>query len=98
MRMPPSSRVVLVTGAARGIGLAIAQWFIERDWHVALLDIDRDTLARTVAQWHESSRVLSLHADVSAPADVGRAVAELRERFGRIDALINNAGVAVFKP
>ena len=96
--MASPSRVALVTGAARGIGLAIAQWFIERDWRVALLDVDRETLTRTMAQWRDASRVLSLHADVSAPADVARAVAQLRERFGRIDALVNNAGVAVFKP
>ena len=96
--MASLSRVALVTGAARGIGLAIAQWFIERDWRVALLDVDRDTLTRTMARWRDMSHVLSLHADVSAPADVARAVAQLRERFGRIDALVNNAGVAVFKP
>ena len=85
--MASPSRVALVTGAARGIGLAIAQWFIERDWRVALLDVDRDTLTRTMAQWRDASRVLSVHADVSVPADVAGAVAQLRERFGRIDAL-----------
>jgi NAD(P)-dependent dehydrogenase (short-subunit alcohol dehydrogenase family) len=96
--MAASSRVALVTGAGRGIGLAIAKWFIAQDWRVALLDNDRETLTRTMAQWRGASNVLSLHADVSVPADVARAVTQLRERFGRIDALVNNAGIAVFKP
>jgi NAD(P)-dependent dehydrogenase (short-subunit alcohol dehydrogenase family) len=97
-RMAASSRVALVTGAARGIGLAIAQWFIARDWRVALLDNDRETLMRTMAQWRDAPNVLSLHADVSVPVDVARAVARLRGHFGRIDVLVNNAGVAMFKP
>lgn len=96
--MASPSRVALVTGAARGIGLAIAQWFVVQDWRVALLDNDRETLTRTMAQWRDASHVLALHTDVSVPADVARAVTHLREHFGRIDALINNAGVAVFKP
>ena len=99
--MPPvaDARVAFITGAARGIGLAIAQWFDARDWRVALIDIDRATLARTHAQWPDgASRVLALPCDVSQPDQVDAAVQATVERFGRIDALVNNAGVAVFKP
>jgi NAD(P)-dependent dehydrogenase (short-subunit alcohol dehydrogenase family) len=99
--VPPAAdaRVALVTGAARGIGLAIAQWFVARDWRVALIDIDRDTLARTHAQWTVNpQRVLAQPCDVSQADQVATAVQATVERFGRIDALINNAGVAVFKP
>jgi meso-butanediol dehydrogenase / (S,S)-butanediol dehydrogenase / diacetyl reductase len=92
------ARVAFVTGAARGIGLAIAQWFHVRDWCVALVDIDRQTLSRTTAEWGDSERVLALPCDVSQPEDVAQAVAQTVARFGRIDALVNNAGVAVFKP
>jgi len=92
------ARVALVTGAARGNGLAIAQWFHARDWRVALIDVDRQTLARTAVDWGEDSRWLALPCDVSLPDDVQRAVAATAARFGRIDALVNNAGVAVFKP
>jgi NAD(P)-dependent dehydrogenase (short-subunit alcohol dehydrogenase family) len=95
---PSSGRVALVTGAARGIGLAIAQWFLARDWRVALIDIDRPTLARTAAEWGDDERVLALPCDVSLPDEVQRAVEAIAARFGRIDALVNNAGVAVFKP
>ncbi|HSB98424.1 MAG TPA: SDR family NAD(P)-dependent oxidoreductase, partial [Burkholderiaceae bacterium] len=91
-------RVAFVTGAARGIGLAIAQWFHARDWRVALIDIDRETLLRTHAAWGDAERVLAVPCDVSQPGQVDAAVQAIVDRFGRIDALVNNAGVAVFKP
>ena len=96
--MAAAGRVALVTGAARGIGLAIAQWFDARDWRVALLDIDHDQLQRTFAQWPRRERALALHADVSNAGQVVEAVRRTEAEFGRIDALVNNAGVAVFKP
>jgi meso-butanediol dehydrogenase / (S,S)-butanediol dehydrogenase / diacetyl reductase len=103
MSDPTTTRpVAFVTGAARGIGLAIARWFLAHGHAAALIDIDADTLARTeaqlVAEDGSADRVLAVHADVSDPAQVARAVALTDARFGRIDALINNAGVAVFKP
>ena len=96
--LPTPSRVAIVTGGARGIGLAIARWFLAHYYQVALIDIDAVTLARTEAELDDAKRVLALHADVSQPDQVARAVAAVDARFGRIDALINNAGVAVFKP
>jgi NAD(P)-dependent dehydrogenase (short-subunit alcohol dehydrogenase family) len=93
-----AGRVALITGAARGIGLAIAQWFDARDWRVVLLDIDQQQLQRTFAQWPHRDRALALHADVSSPQEVTDAVRKVDAAFGRIDALVNNAGVAVFKP
>jgi meso-butanediol dehydrogenase/(S,S)-butanediol dehydrogenase/diacetyl reductase len=96
--MTAAVRVALVTGAARGIGLAIAQWFDARDWRVVLLDIDQPQLQRTFAQWPRRDRALALHADVSSPEQVADAVRKTESAFGRIDALVNNAGVAVFKP
>ena len=89
--------VALVTGGARGIGLAIGRWFLARGYRVALLDIDAATLARTEAELAAPGRVLALHADVGHPAQVQAAVARTEAAFGRIDALVNNAGVAVFK-
>jgi NAD(P)-dependent dehydrogenase (short-subunit alcohol dehydrogenase family) len=78
--------------------MAIAQWFDARDWSVALLDIDGEQLRRTFASWPHRERALALHADVSDAAQVAAAVARTDAAFGRIDALVNNAGVAVFKP
>ncbi len=93
----PPTPVAVVTGGARGIGLACGQWFLDHGYHVALIDIDATTLARTDAELVDPQRVLTVHADVSKPDQVDAAVARVVERFGRIDALVNNAGVAVFK-
>jgi NAD(P)-dependent dehydrogenase (short-subunit alcohol dehydrogenase family) len=89
--------VAVVTGAARGIGLAIARGFLRRGYQVALLDIDHATLSATVAEL-SSQDVHGIHCDVSDPEQVAQAAAEVVQRFGRVDALVNNAGVAVFKP
>jgi len=93
-----SSPVAVITGGARGIGLAIGQWFLARGHRIALVDIDQQTLERTVAAFDNPRDVLGVHADVSNPGQVRDAVATIEARFGRIDALVNNAGVAVFKP
>ena len=92
--------VAVVTGAARGIGLAVVQWFLKRGYRVALFDIDAQTLAQTEAQWSgdDAARVMACRVDVADPESVGVGMAAVDGRFGRIDALVNNAGVAVFKP
>jgi NAD(P)-dependent dehydrogenase (short-subunit alcohol dehydrogenase family) len=93
-----SKRVALVTGAARGIGLATATRFLEDGWHVAMLDILGDTLRSAVDALGRADATLALEADVSDVSAVQAAVKQARQRFGRIDALVNNAGIAVFKP
>jgi NAD(P)-dependent dehydrogenase (short-subunit alcohol dehydrogenase family) len=93
-----SQPVAVVTGGARGIGLAIGQWFLEHDHRVVLLDIDADTLSQTAARLNDPEHVLALHCDVSNPQQVQAAVGTVTTAFGRVDALVNNAGVAVFKP
>jgi NAD(P)-dependent dehydrogenase (short-subunit alcohol dehydrogenase family) len=98
MSHPLPSPVAVVTGGARGIGLAIGQWFRARGHRIALIDIDAPTLDRTVAAFDDPQSVFGVHADVSQGGQVRAAVAAIEERFGRIDALVNNAGVAVFKP
>ena len=90
--------VAVVTGGARGIGLAVAQWFLARGYRVALIDIDAETLRKTEAQLADPERVLAVNHDVSKPDQVAAAIETIDQRFGRIDALVNNAGVAVFKP
>jgi len=94
----PLVKLAVVTGAARGIGLAIAEKFLAEGWSVALLDIDGRTLARTAERLRAPERVLAIECDVADPRQVQAAVDRVAERFGRIDALVNNAGIAVFKP
>ena len=90
--------VAVVTGGARGIGLAVAQWFLAHGHRVALWDVDAATLQATEAALDDPGRVLAVACDVSNPDQVAAATAQVVARFGRIDALVNNAGVAVFKP
>jgi meso-butanediol dehydrogenase/(S,S)-butanediol dehydrogenase/diacetyl reductase len=94
-----SSRpVAVVTGGARGIGLAVGRWFLAHGHRVALIDIDAETLWPAAAALGGEAEVLALHCDVSDPAAVQASIDDIASRFGRIDALVNNAGVAVFKP
>lgn len=90
-----TTKVALVTGAARGIGLATTDLFVEIGWHVAMVDRDTEELQRVAA---ERSGVTAIVADVSNPQDAGRMVTQTLEIGGRLDALVNNAGVARFGP
>ena len=88
-------KTALVTGAARGIGLATTTLFLEEGWRVAMIDRDAPELAKAA---EDLANVLPVVADVSIPGDATRLVSETLAAFGRIDALVNNAGVADFGP
>ena len=90
-----TDKVALVTGAARGIGLATTKLFLEHGWKVAMVDRDELELQKALGELHD---VLPVFADVSIPDQVTGMVSKVLGAFGRIDALINNAGVAFFKP
>ena len=90
-------KAALITGAARGIGLTTAKRFLADGWRVALLDIDSDTLERTHAALAEPDTI-AVCCDVADPSAIARAVASVGEKFRRLDALVNNAGIAIFKP
>ena len=90
--------VAVVTGGARGIGLATGQWFLANGYRIALLDVDEATLANTATVLHNPGSVMCLTCDVSSEASVNAVMAQVYAKFGRIDALVNNAGIAVFKP
>lgn len=91
-------KAALVTGAGRGIGLATARRFRAEGWRVALLDIDPALLDAAMAELAAPEETLALQADVGDPAAVAAAVGRAAARFGRLDALVNNAAIAVFKP
>jgi len=96
--MDTTTKVALVTGAARGIGLATAWRFLAEGWRVALLDIDGDNLQRTYSAIGKPDVTLAITGDVADPKTAGDAIEQIEKRFGRLDALINNAGIAIFKP
>lgn len=90
----PSEKIAVITGAARGIGLATAGRFLDEGWGVALLDIDGNGLAAADL----SGATLLIACDVADPGQVTDAMNNVTTHFGRIDALVNNAGTALFKP
>ena len=83
-------RTALVTGAARGIGLAIASRFVAEGARVALVDVDRGVEG---AAKRLGEHALGLVADVTATDDVERAATTVRTRWGRLDVVVNNAGI-----
>jgi NAD(P)-dependent dehydrogenase (short-subunit alcohol dehydrogenase family) len=93
-----SQKVALITGAARGIGLATAKRFLADGWRVALLDIDGDNLQRTYAAIGKPDVTLAITGDVADPKTAANTIEAISKRFGRLDALVNNAGIAIFKP
>src|SRR5664280_1281353 len=86
-------RVALVTGGARGIGFETAKALIARGASVAIVDLDADSVSRAAGELHDQ-RALGLAADVTDRSAMQRAVAETVERFGSLDVLVANAGIA----
>jgi NAD(P)-dependent dehydrogenase (short-subunit alcohol dehydrogenase family) len=84
-------KATIVTGGASGIGLATAERLVAEGARVALLDIDGEAAERAAAELGGES--IGLRADVSSEEEVAAAFATVRERFGTIDALHNNAGI-----
>src|ERR1700730_15453747 len=95
---PSPPKVALVTGAAGGIGLPIAKRFLADGWRVALLDIEGELLGKSVNALADAGDTLGLHCDVSDARAVAGEFAEIERRFGRLDALVNHAGIAVLGP
>ena len=89
-------RTVLITGAGNGIGQALARGFASDGANVVACDVDDEGLEETV-RGHNGSFEVS-HCDVTSAGDVEGLVSKTLDRFGQIDVLFNNAGVAYQKP
>ena len=87
----------IVTGASGGIGTAVAKAFIEHGYNVVLSGTNQDRLNAAAANIRSPERVLSVVADVADPADRKHLIEQALSRFGRLDVLVNNAGVAILK-
>ena len=83
-------KVAIITGASGGIGAGLVAGYRSRDWAVV-------ASARTITPSRDPD-LLTVAADITEPATAGQIVGRALERFGRIDTLVNNAGVAIPKP
>lgn len=89
-----ADQVVLVSGASRGIGKALAKGFTDRDAQVIITGREIETLTETAKELSAGNRpVEPVVCDVAKPDDIRKAVANVLEKFGRIDTLVNVAGV-----
>jgi NAD(P)-dependent dehydrogenase (short-subunit alcohol dehydrogenase family) len=95
--MTSTSKVAVVTGAAQGIGRRVAEVLADGGYALALTDLHDST--ETLAAVGERGReALDVPGDVSVEADVAAFAEQVRERFGRVDVLVNNAGISFIAP
>ena len=88
-------KVALITGAGSGIGAATAGLFAQEGAAVALVDLGRESLEAVAARLKSAGgEALVMAGDVTKRADTERLVDETLNRFGRVDVLVNSAGVA----
>jgi NAD(P)-dependent dehydrogenase (short-subunit alcohol dehydrogenase family) len=92
--MELQGKIAVVTGAGRGIGRAISLGFAKAGAHIAVSDIDPSTLEETAAAVKALGReTLAVPADMGNTQDIDRMISQAKDTFGRIDIMVNNAGV-----
>jgi NAD(P)-dependent dehydrogenase (short-subunit alcohol dehydrogenase family) len=88
-----SGKTAFITGAASGLGAALAELLAQAGAHIVVADIDRAGASRVAERLaHQGARALPLGLDVGEPAGAAHAVARALDHFGRLDILVNNAG------
>ncbi|RAX52063.1 3-hydroxybutyrate dehydrogenase [Helicobacter sp. 16-1353] len=85
-------KVVIVTGSASGIGLSMAEKFFEKGAKVVLSDINTEALNKKVSEFN-SSNVLGIKCDVSQEEEIKNLINTTKDKFGRVDVFVNNAGL-----
>lgn len=84
---------VIITGGSRGIGAAIANYFADNNYNIAIIDLNSSSAEQIQQLENCGADVLSLTGDISDFAFAEAAVKAVKEKFGRIDVLVNNAGI-----
>lgn len=97
MALPSENRVAVVTGAARGIGRRVALTLAERGYAIAANDLDAPEGTLDELEWIGNG-ALSLPGDVADEEKVREMVGAVVDRFGRVDVLVNNAGISLISP
>jgi NAD(P)-dependent dehydrogenase (short-subunit alcohol dehydrogenase family) len=92
-----SGKTAIVTGGASGIGLETAKVFLERGANVVIADLKPEHLKDAEKKLGPQNLLASV-CDVSFEADVTRTMDEAEKRFGKVDIIVNNAGLMIFKP
>jgi NAD(P)-dependent dehydrogenase (short-subunit alcohol dehydrogenase family) len=92
------TQAVLITGGAQGIGRGVARRFLQGGWRVILFDVDAEALAETRQDLAGLGEVMTIAGDVGSEDDIRRAGAGVRSEIGRLDALVNNAGIGINRP
>lgn len=91
--MGDKNKVVIVTGAARGLGRSIALRLVKEDFRVAIADIDYKSAISVVNEIQTGKEVFPVKVDVSKPDEIENMIEKVIERFGRLDIMISNAGI-----
>src|SRR5437868_2141556 len=98
-RYPLREKIVLITGGSRGLGLVLARHICARGGNVALIARDPEELARAKADLApRGGKVMTVECDLLDTEQVQSAVRHIIDRFGKIDILINNAGIIEVGP
>ncbi len=92
------NRVIFITGGAQGIGKGIARAFLEAGAKVVLVDCDREAGLAAEREMAALGEACFIEADIACEGAVKEAVAATLTRFGRLDVLVNNAGINILKP
>jgi len=88
--------VALVSGGANGIGRAIARHLLDTGWRLGIVDLRDSGLHRAFSR--ETRNVILIEGDVGLEETAPRTVTTLLEHFGRLDALVSNAGIMIRRP
>lgn len=96
--MKLDNKVALITGAARGIGFAIAKRFVQAGGRVVIADLDAKTASDSAATLGSKDRAIGIKMDVTSETEVNAGVEKAVATFGTIDTLVSNAGIQIVYP